>query len=235
MGQTTAGGEQDFKHIGVPRSITFEHQYCLLFSHALAVIMPGSEDCVETEIGYFSRDKKYDEEKPYTTSFPVDDIPGAKVDNHQWEFFPSQVRNCRSELVPDLDVHGFQYVECDTSLSRSDFAIEQCVVTRYYSELAEMLKRLFPRYKKLAFFDHAVSDPARHLKQNDFGVFLTKVETCRSGAEMSATLMPKGKRHPQPNPFVSLMSTTLNMVPNSDYRMRWVQKLRNSSKPSATC
>lgn len=197
--------------------------------------MPGLKDCVETEIGYFSRDEKYDEEKPYTTSFPVDDIPGAKVDNHQWEFFPSQVRDLRSELVPELDVHGFQYVEWDTSLSRSDFALEQCVVTRYYSELAEMLKRLFPRYKKLAFFDHAVSSFVRQLKHNDFGVFSTKIETCRSGAEMSAILMPKGKRHPRPSPFVSPMSTTLNMVPSSDYRMHWVRKPRNSSKESATC
>lgn len=123
------------------------------------VSMPDFTGFVHTEVAYFSRDTKYDTEKPYTTSFPVDDIAGAKVDSHQWVFHPRTIGDVRNRFIPDLDVHGFQFIEWETGLSRTDFSIDEIVISRYYSELAEMLRKTFPRYKKLAFFDHAVSNP----------------------------------------------------------------------------
>lgn len=118
--------------------------------------MADSTDAVDTEIVYFSRDEKFKVEKPYTTAFPVSNIPGAQVDNHQWEFHPVQVRNVRGNLIPDLYAHGFQYVSWETNLSRADFESDETIKTAYYRELATLLKEHFPWYKRVAFFDHAV-------------------------------------------------------------------------------
>lgn len=118
--------------------------------------MQNTGGIVETEIGYFSRDPKYDTEKPYVTSFPVDNFPGAKVNNHEWVFYKSVVGDVRDKFTPSLDIQGFQYLNWKTEIGRPDFEVDETVKSRYYSELAEMIKQAFPRYKKLAFFDYAV-------------------------------------------------------------------------------
>ncbi|KAK3936923.1 hypothetical protein QBC46DRAFT_393899 [Diplogelasinospora grovesii] len=111
---------------------------------------------VDTEIVYFSRDEQYLSEKPYTTSFPVNDIDGAERDNHKWEIHLTQVRDARNTLETNLDVHGFQYVAWDTALSREDFSSKDSIVSRYYPELLGLIRKHFPRYKKVAFFDNAI-------------------------------------------------------------------------------
>ncbi|KAI0182113.1 hypothetical protein GGR52DRAFT_527445 [Hypoxylon sp. FL1284] len=117
--------------------------------------MSSTDNIIKTEIGYFSRSPRYDTEKPYTTSFPVDHIPGAQHNNQEWVFHNTAVEDARDER-PELDTQGFQYLEWKTNLSRPDFKLEENIKTRYYRELAEMIKRAFPRYKKLAFFDYGV-------------------------------------------------------------------------------
>jgi hypothetical protein len=118
----------------------------------------ASDDTIQTEIAYFSRDGLYDAEKPYTTSFPVDGIhdPDAKVDNHKFELHTTRVQNARAALNPVLGVHGFQFLPWPTGLARADFDSSETIVTRYYAELAALLKDNFPQYKRVAFLDHAV-------------------------------------------------------------------------------
>ncbi|KAI1500563.1 hypothetical protein F5X99DRAFT_234224 [Biscogniauxia marginata] len=141
---------------------------------------------IETELVYFSRDEKFLHEKPYTTAFAVDHIPGARVDNHEFERSVVRVRplsRCHQRrnrlsdhvdddddggeklsrnyemtkgLEPRLDTHGFTFVRAETALERADFDDPSIVATRYYAELAALLKREFPHYRKVAFFDNVV-------------------------------------------------------------------------------
>jgi hypothetical protein len=118
--------------------------------------MSNPLDQTETKIVYLKRTGKYEIEKPYTTAFLVDHIPGAKVDNHEWDFVPTKINNIRNQERPQLDVHGFQYVNWRTSLCKDEFESSEIITTKYYAELAQMLKENFPHYKKVAFFDHVV-------------------------------------------------------------------------------
>ncbi|KAI1760073.1 hypothetical protein GGR53DRAFT_523378 [Hypoxylon sp. FL1150] len=128
--------------------------------------MAGTSDAVETEIGYFSRNPRYNTEKPYITSFPVDDIPGAKVNNHEWVYHKTTVEDVRGKSMPSLDTQGFQYIDWKTNISRSDFELDETIGSRYYGELAEMIRQFFPRYKKLAFFDYAIRKRDRYYPAN---------------------------------------------------------------------
>ena len=121
----------------------------------------AEDDGVRTEIAYFSRDGRYNVEKPYTTSFPVDGIrdPEAKVDNHRFELHLTRVQNARNTFEPVLGVHGFQFLSWTTGLARADFNSSDTIVTHYYAELATLIRSNFPQYRRVAFFDHAVRHP----------------------------------------------------------------------------
>ena len=77
---------------------------------------------LSTEIVYFSRDERYDNEKPYITSFPVDQLDGAKIDNHKFDHVPVTVQDMRGQFTPKLDVNGFCFVEQPAIKRRANIA-----------------------------------------------------------------------------------------------------------------
>ncbi|KAK3984185.1 hypothetical protein QBC44DRAFT_337448 [Cladorrhinum sp. PSN332] len=111
---------------------------------------------VTAVINYFSRDPKFQREKPYVTSFPVDDIEGASVSNHENEPVPVNMSDIRGLPPPSLDREGFTILESPTSLTYDDFANRELVRSQYFAELREMLKKAFPHYRTLVFFDHEI-------------------------------------------------------------------------------
>ncbi|KAK7981655.1 methyltransferase [Apiospora saccharicola] len=111
---------------------------------------------LSTEIVYFSRDKRYDTEKPYTTSFPVDQLEGAKIDNHQFDHVPVTVHDMRGCFTPNLNTNGFCFVDHPTTLDSRDFDDVQAVTEVYFAELADMFKKHFPQYRKISFVDQVV-------------------------------------------------------------------------------
>ncbi|OTA54711.1 hypothetical protein K449DRAFT_401005 [Hypoxylon sp. EC38] len=122
----------------------------------MAEVLQTASDHVETDIFYFSRNDKFSNEKPYTLTFPVDHIPGAQVSNHEFESRKTKIRDVRGSLLPDLNIHGFTFVQWETAMSRDEFESPENIIQKYYPELVTMLKASFPHYKKVAFFDNTV-------------------------------------------------------------------------------
>jgi hypothetical protein len=111
-------------------------------------------------INYFSSDPKFDREKPYVTSFPVDDIPGAKVTNHESEKQEVTVLDMRtsfeSSLPPSLEREGFMYLGAASSMSEADFCSSTTIRSKYFEELRTVLHKTFPRYHAFVFFDYEI-------------------------------------------------------------------------------
>ncbi len=112
---------------------------------------------VTANINYFSRDVKFRHEKPYVTSFPVDNIEVARVSNHENTAVAVAIRDLRDVPTPSLDVQGFTVLTAPTSLSYADFANRETVRSKYFAELRDILKQAFPKYQTLVFFDHEAS------------------------------------------------------------------------------
>lgn len=82
----------------------------------------GVSTDVRANVTYFSGDEKFKHVKPYTTSFPVDDIPGASVSNQEWSEVEVAIQHLRGNgLSPQLDVYGFTVLKCKTALVFDDF------------------------------------------------------------------------------------------------------------------
>jgi hypothetical protein len=115
-------------------------------------------------LNYFSRDSKFQLEKPYVTSFPVDGIQDAKVSNHENTAVEVFIRDLRGvATTPSLDKGGFCVVMAPTTPSYDDFNSRDKIRSVYFPELRKMLKALFPHYSKFAFFDFEVnSGPCDH-------------------------------------------------------------------------
>lgn len=111
---------------------------------------------VSTNINYFSRRAKFDHEKPFVTSFPVDGIKGATITNHEFDTHLTTVKNARGQFCPKLNIHGFTYLSAPTSMSLDDFDKRSVVQEKYFPELKGLLKSTFPEYTAFAFFDYEV-------------------------------------------------------------------------------
>ena len=112
---------------------------------------------VESDISYYSADKRFETEKPYNTTFSVAGIDGAATSNHVYDNQRIIFHDVRDELVPLLDVHGFTFVKASTALQLSDFDKQEVVQSKYYEELKDMLQLNFPQYRAFAFFDYEVT------------------------------------------------------------------------------
>jgi hypothetical protein len=115
-----------------------------------------ADESIVAAINYFSRDAKFEYEKPYVTSFPVDGIEGACVTNHMFDVKQMEIYDVRAGFTPQLDVHGFVYLTAPTAMKPADFDSDAIVRGRYFSELKSILHSAFPEYITLAFFDYEV-------------------------------------------------------------------------------
>ncbi|PVH71860.1 hypothetical protein DL98DRAFT_553444 [Cadophora sp. DSE1049] len=121
------------------------------------MVSSGISTDARANISYFSSDAKFNLEKPYTTSFPVDDIAGASVSNHEWTQVEGAIRDLREhDLSPQLDSHGFTILPSKTTMTFDDFKSRDIVEERYFPELASLMQQHFPQYKTFAFFDYAI-------------------------------------------------------------------------------
>jgi len=105
---------------------------------------------------YFSRDNKFDDEKPFILSFPVDGIPGAVSTNHEFVHAPTRIQALRALPTPRLDTEGFTYLLLPTQLSYDDFASDENVCTTYFDEITAAIRTSFPHYKEIVYVDHQI-------------------------------------------------------------------------------
>jgi hypothetical protein len=111
---------------------------------------------VTTDMRYFSRDEKFDVEKPYILSFSANGIAGAESTNHEFVDTPIQIQALRALPTPNLDTHGFTYLSLPTRLSWDDFARENTVRTAYFDEITQAIRARFPRYTDIVYVDYQV-------------------------------------------------------------------------------
>lgn len=118
-----------------------------------------SDEVVSTviaDINYFSRAAKFEKEKPFVTSFPIDGIEGACVSNHVFDVKRMKIHDVRAGFTPLLNTHGFTYLTAKTAIKRGEFDSEEIVRSHYFSELKSLLQSKFREYTAFAFFDYEV-------------------------------------------------------------------------------
>lgn len=95
-------------------------------------------------IFYMKRDPRYDNEKPYFFNIPVDaswlsTVQQTNVCYTRKKIAISDIRG--HENMFSLDTYGFQLGKLVTGLSYDDFAVTDLVVSRYYEEVRNYIKR----------------------------------------------------------------------------------------------
>jgi hypothetical protein len=148
---------------------------------------------LQTSISYFSSGQKSKLKNMYTTSFPDEDIPGAVVSNHKWEIQDVLVKDFRTYLSPQLDVHGFAFLKMRTILPPDDLiplSRSRRLTTLNWQVL---MQKSFPRYKSFAFFDHQVG----RLRMSSNMVFIMLTSTARgaNGFGMGESSLCRSIKH----------------------------------------
>ncbi|KAJ5726211.1 uncharacterized protein N7483_007568 [Penicillium malachiteum] len=124
---------------------------------------------VSAKLNYFSRNPRFEHEKPFVTSFPVDEIEGAAITNHEFDTRLTKVRNIRGQSLPSLNTHGFTYLTSPTLMTLAEFDESVIVREKYFPELKDIWRPLrgpnddWP----LALCDFTSIDPDEDIIAND--------------------------------------------------------------------
>jgi hypothetical protein len=112
---------------------------------------------VQTALLYLAPNDLYKTEKPYTASFEVGNIPGAKKSNIITETREVEIAPVQDRSRFQLDVNGFCVLKEKTSLTMEDaLAKTDEVELRYQAELEAILHRHFPEYTRFEAVDFVV-------------------------------------------------------------------------------
>jgi hypothetical protein len=87
-------------------------------------------------------------------SFPVDEIEGTSVSNHENEAVAVTIHDLRDLATPSLDIQGFTVLKAPTALSHANFTEREIIRLKYFAELRDLLKQAFPKYQNFVFFDY---------------------------------------------------------------------------------
>lgn len=92
---------------------------------------------------YLKYDEKFEHEKPYFIRFPVNDYPGAKQTNLEFDFYDVKIEDIRGrETDYKLDDVGFELSKFETKLKYEDFGANFDANSEvYYKEIEEHLKK----------------------------------------------------------------------------------------------
>lgn len=91
---------------------------------------------------YLRPDPLYEVEKPYFMNIPVHDMQGLRQTNVSYTLRTSNFTDIRGhESIFSLDRQGFAVGNLKTSLQYQDFEDSSKIVTKYYDEVCDFLKR----------------------------------------------------------------------------------------------
>lgn len=113
---------------------------------------------IHTHISFLARNAIYTNEKPYITTFPVGNIPGAKATNHTIETKPITVHDLRhSDVNLDLDTNGACLLKATTSLQQQDASDAHTPsMETFINEILVILQGNFPEYSDIRPMDFQV-------------------------------------------------------------------------------
>src|SRR6187402_3540278 len=116
---------------------------------------------ITSHMTFLSRNELYQKEKPYSADFPVDDIEGAKINNHTYDVLPITLHDARVATQSfTLDREGFCYIKAKTTLHAEDATNERTeVMDLYTKELINVIRKNFPQYHDIKFMDFQVRLP----------------------------------------------------------------------------
>jgi len=115
--------------------------------------MSVAVQAVPSNLNYFT--PPADGSKPYTHT-DADPKTGLRKRNWEFEIISKNIENVRgSEDNYTLDSTGFQFFKESTALSADDFDNEEIVQGTYYTEQAELIKKLTGA-SKVVIFDHTI-------------------------------------------------------------------------------
>jgi hypothetical protein len=107
---------------------------------------------------YLKKDDSYLCEKPYTTDFAVDHIPGANPSNHRFDYQSLSIadaQNCREGF--ELQKHGFCFLKAKTSITPDSAKDNDYVRKVHFPEVETLLHKALPGYERIEYLDHLVS------------------------------------------------------------------------------
>lgn len=108
-------------------------------------------------LNYIQRDRLFQEEKPYIATFDTSKF-GWPETNFQFiaqNIHCHHVEDFRDKL--NLDINGFQFFEKTTQLLPSDFEDEEIIISRYYPEVIDFVKKARPNATHIDIVSHSVS------------------------------------------------------------------------------
>jgi len=116
---------------------------------ATAAVLPARD--IPTTLNYYQRTG---DEAPfiYTYELPKD-TPKTNIGNDPHPVVVHDARGKESELT--LDTSGFQFVKNKTTLEREDFDNDEKIISVYYKEVEELLKKEAGA-KRVFIFDHTI-------------------------------------------------------------------------------
>lgn len=113
---------------------------------------------VPVKLPYLKKDELYDLEKPYTTDFAVDHIPGAAFSNHRFDYENLCIADAKDDGTRfNLENNGFCFIKAKTSVSPNLADDDQYVKDVYFAEVEKVLHQTLPGYERIDYLDHLVS------------------------------------------------------------------------------
>ncbi|KAI1740721.1 hypothetical protein F4680DRAFT_447578 [Xylaria scruposa] len=110
-----------------------------------------------TRLPYLKKDDLYLKEKPYTTDFAVDHIPGADASNHLFEYQNHIIVDAqRNPRKFNLEDHGFCFIKSKTSIVHEAVYDDKYVKNVYFPEMERILHKALPGYERIDYLDHLV-------------------------------------------------------------------------------
>ncbi len=107
-------------------------------------------------IWYLECQDLYKHEKPYMITFDVSHL-GIRKTNHAYSDREVSIIDVRKhDVQPSLDRHGFTFCEAQTKLTSSEFDVDEIVRAKYYPEILDIMRRIFPDAVNFHIFAHLV-------------------------------------------------------------------------------
>ncbi|KAF9765338.1 hypothetical protein IL306_002426 [Fusarium sp. DS 682] len=112
---------------------------------------------LNVQLPYLKKDDLYRHQKPYTTDFAIDHIPGSVASNHRFEYQNVHVvdaQNSRETFY--LEKHGFCFLKAKTSIDLESSNDLEYVRDVYFPEVEKALHEALPGYERIDYLDHLV-------------------------------------------------------------------------------
>ena len=98
---------------------------------------------ISTDIYFLQPLPQYTKEKPYTMRYvPNKSVPASNVFREKRTVQVKDVRGRENQF--SLDKNGFMVAQLDSKMKYSDFDSQETITSMYFSELRELLGKLFP-------------------------------------------------------------------------------------------